>query len=287
MENKINTLRNGWLGDCLAILTGFLITTSMAPYNWWPMALVSLFALIYLLQGITAKRAFWRGWFVGLGLFGSGASWVYVSIHLYGGATVPLAIFLTVLFCAGIAFLLSFTSVLYVRFLRDLPAGTLLGFPAIWVLGEWLRSWLFSGFPWLLVGYSQTEGPLAAWAPVIGVFGIGLLLALTAASVYSLAVERRRTGLFSLMLCALLWLASLPLATMNWTQPAQKPLALALVQPNTPQEIKWQAQSLKKILTSLEQLTEPLWGTELIVWPEAAIPLLYHQATDFLNELAR
>ena len=112
-------------------------------------------------------------------MFGSGVSWVYVSIHVHGYASVPLAIVLTALFCAGLALLQALFAWCYVLLVRPLPGGMLMGFPALWVLFEWLRGWLFTGFPWLYLGYAHVGTWIAGWAPIIGVFGLSFICALT------------------------------------------------------------------------------------------------------------
>ena len=151
------------------------------PYNLWPAGIISCGLLAYLLCACDTRQALWRGWLYGLGMFGSGASWVYVSIHVHGYAPVPLALALTAAFCAGLALLHALSAWCYVRFARGLPGGMLLGFALVWVLFEWLRSWLLTGFPWLYLGYAHLDTPLAGWAPLLGVYGLSFICALTGA----------------------------------------------------------------------------------------------------------
>ena len=133
----------------LAPLAGVLVTLSLAPFGLWPAGILSCALFAYLLCTCNPGQAIWRGWLYGMGLFGSGVSWVYVSIHVHGYASVPLAIFLTVLFCAGLALLMALFAWCYVRFVRPLPGGMLVGFPVLWVISEWFRGWFLTGFPWL------------------------------------------------------------------------------------------------------------------------------------------
>ena len=117
-------------------------------------------------------------------MFGSGVSWFYVSIHVYGYASMPLAMALTAAFCAALALLHALFAWVYVRYLRALPGGMLIGFPVLWVLFEWLRSWLLTGFPWLLLGYAHVDTWIAGWAPILGVFGLSFICALTASCLF-------------------------------------------------------------------------------------------------------
>jgi apolipoprotein N-acyltransferase len=277
----------GLVGDLCATGCGALVTASLAPFSLWPLALASLLALIFLLESLNPAQAARRGWFYGLGLFGTGTSWVYVSIHVYGNASVSLALFLVTLFSAGLALFTLIIFWCYARFLQHRPYGKLLGFPGIWVLGEWFRSWFLTGFPWLLTGYSHTDGPLSGWAPIIGVYGIGLLLALTASSLYWLFRCRGKFRWLPIGLCLLTWISSPALKQIEWVQPVGRPINVSLVQANIPQELKWKADQLDRILATYQALTEKLWGTDLVVWPEAAIPQLYDRAGDLVERLEK
>jgi apolipoprotein N-acyltransferase len=228
-------------------------------------------ALLALLRRLRPGAAALRAWSFGVGMFGTGASWVYVSIHQYGSAPVPLAGVLTLLFCLGLALFPAFTFWAWARWLRERPGGVLFGFTAAWVLGEWWRGWFLTGFPWLYAGYSQLEAPLAGWAPLIGVLGIGLILAFTAAALY-LTLARSRGGPAALAASALLWTAGPLLERIDWTQPVGEPLSVAMVQGNIAQELKWEPGQLEAILDTYVAMSEPLWGTDLVVWPEAAVP---------------
>ncbi len=109
----------------LAPFAGVLVTLSLAPFDIWPAGIVSCVLYAYLLCTCSPRQALWRGWLFGLGLFGSGVSWVYVSIHVHGHAPVPLAALLTAAFCAGLALLHGLFGWCYVRYVRALPGGML------------------------------------------------------------------------------------------------------------------------------------------------------------------
>ncbi len=273
----------------LALFAGSLITLSLAPYNLWPAAILSCCLYMGLLRKCTVHLAAWRGWLYGIGLFGTGASWIYVSIHDHGNAGVLLAGFLTALFCAGLASMHALLAWIYARFLRDLMAGMLVGFPALWVLFEWVRSWLFTGFPWLYIGYATLDTWAEGWIPVIGVFGVSLLSAFSASCLY-LAYMRRHPQAYLVYgtMVASLWLIGWQLQEAKWVAPASAtPLSVGIVQANIPQAVKWQREYYEPTLALYESMTEPLLGKDIVLWPESAIPNYYQRAQSFLDPLGQ
>ncbi len=135
----------------LVLLAGALQVFAYAPFYLFPLAILSPALLFYFWQAASPLRAAWLGWCYGMGLFGAGASWVYVSIHEFGNMPAPLAASMVVLF---VAYLALFPALAGWVAARLFPAGSvrlLLAVPALWVISEWLRGWLLSGFPchWL------------------------------------------------------------------------------------------------------------------------------------------
>ncbi len=273
----------------MAPLGGILITLSLAPFKLWPLAIIGCAIYAYLLALCSPREAIWRGWLFGAGLFGSGASWVYVSIHVYGNAAVPLALFLTVVFCAGLALLHAFQAWVYARFIRPLPGGMLLGFAAVWVLGEWLRSWLLTGFPWLYLGYGHVDTWLAGWAPITGVFGLSFAVAFSASCLFLAWRSRQTATLVSYGgLLATLWGGGLMLRPIEWVAPAAElPLSVAIYQPNIPLEKKWDRRYYRAILDQYEQAVRPMFEHDLVLWPESAIPRVFDAASDFFDPIDR
>lgn len=277
-----------WLGPLSSLLAGALVTLSLAPYNLWPAGILAALALCAQLGRCSPRQALWRGWLFGLGFFGAGVSWVYVSIHVYGYASVPLAVFLTVLFCAGLALFQAGFAWCYVRWVRPLPAGLMLGFPALWVLFEWLRGWILTGFPWLYLGYAHIDTPLAGWAPVSGVFGLSFACAITASSL-CLAWRRRRASAWASAVIALslTWVGGALLKPVDWVAPAsESSLQVALYQPNIPQEKKWDRDYLPHILRQYGSAMAPLYGADIVVWPESAVPRYYQDMQRWFEPFA-
>lgn len=277
----------GSAGHLLAALAGGLITLSLAPFDLWPLGILCCALLAWLLEPLTAKQAALRGWFFGFGLFGSGISWVYVSIHTYGYTSVPLAIFITALFAAALAFFGALTGYLYHRFLLTSTLAKTLGFACLWVLSEWLRGWFLSGLPWLYLGYGHIDSPLAGWAPVGSVFLISFIVAYSGAVLAQSCIQQRFLKPQLAIVC-LLWITGFILQSVNWvTASPQAPIKVAMVQANISQSVKWDPQHYQTTLQTYQRLSQPLWKTNsLVIWPEAAIPGFYHYAKPFLDTIA-
>ncbi|MEO6696604.1 MAG: apolipoprotein N-acyltransferase, partial [Gammaproteobacteria bacterium] len=281
------TLTAGWRGDLLALLAGALLPFAFAPFHLFPLAVIAP-ALLYLTWLDTSpKRGFRRGWLFGLGMFGVGVSWVYVAIHVFGEAGILLAGFLTGLFVALLSLFPALLGYTLVRFFarHTLTVKLLLIFPAAWVLFEWLRGWVLSGFPWLNLGYSQISAPLAGLAPILGVYGVSWTVAVSAGLLLYTIGASNPYRWRALVLLVLLWGVSTLLTSIAWTQPHGKSLRVSLIQGNIPQEIKWQPEQRQRTLDLYADLTAQHWGDDLIIWPEAAITMFYHEVAD--NYLAR
>lgn len=273
----------------IAPFAGALVTLSLAPFSLWPASILSVALLCWLMADGDAATVALRGWLYGLGMFGSGVSWIYVSIHVHGNAGVALAIFLTGVFCAGLALLHAALGWCYARFVRGLPGGMLAGFPILWVFFEWLRSWLLTGFPWLYLGNAHIDTWLAGWAPVLGVFGLSLFVALSGSCLFLTLRNRRPAAVVTYGgIVATLWVGGAVLKPVQWTVAAsEQPLSVALYQPNIPQERKWDRRWYPRILAGYQSTVDALYGADIILWPESAIPNYYQRARGFIDPIAR
>ncbi len=281
--------RPGWPGQLLALLAGALMPLALAPFDLWPLALLSI-ALHYLgLRRLSARQALLRGWCYGFGSFAAGTSWVYVSIHDFGAASPPLAGFLTLAFVGGLGLLFALSSWVWVRWLRrdGAPLADALCFAALWLAQESFRSWFLTGFPWLYAGYSQLHGPLAPLAPLGGVWLISLVLALSAVLLVRLPglLRQPRALVAGLVLLLAPWLIALGLTGRAWTEPLGAPLSVAAVQGNVPQTLKWDPEQLRAQLLLYRDLTLQAPRSDLVVWPETAVPVMLDRAHGYLDEL--
>ncbi|MGY4823308.1 apolipoprotein N-acyltransferase [Stutzerimonas chloritidismutans] len=282
--------RPGWPGNLLALVAGTLTTLSLAPFDIWPVALLSV-ALLYLgLRETAAKQAAQRGWCYGFGLFASGVSWVYVSIHDFGAASPALAGLLTLGFVAGLALFFALLGWLWARLLRNRHSalGDALAFAALWPALDALRGWILTGFPWLYIGYSQLDGPLAGLAPLGGVWLLSFAVALSAtllAAIPRLLADKARLAAAVVLLLSP-WLAGLTLKDHAWTTSKGEPLTVAAVQGNVAQSMKWDPKKLEMQLLLYRDMTFGSRPADLIVWPETAVPILKEHAEGYLTMMA-
>jgi apolipoprotein N-acyltransferase len=280
--------RPGWLGNLVALIAGALTPLALAPFNLWPFELLSL-ALLYLgLQHLAPRAALWRGWYYGSGLFLAGTSWIYISIHSFGDAPLLLAGGLTVAFSLAVAFFFALPTWLWGKYLHtpQQPLLDALAFAALWFGQELFRSWFLTGFPWLYAGYSQTEAPLAGLAPIGGVWLLSFVLALSAALLVQLPRLRGKQRLCALLLLISPWLGALALKQHAWTVPAGPPLSVTAVQGNIAQDMKWDPAHINAQLALYRTLTLNAAPSDLVVWPETAVPILQRYAGDYLQALA-
>jgi apolipoprotein N-acyltransferase len=276
------------LGDGLALAAGALLPFAYAPYGWWWLAVLAPAVLFAAWDGLTPRRALWRGWLFGLGLFGVGTSWVHISINQFGGVVLPLAVAATALFVMGVALFPALLGWLANRLTPEAGAlRWLLALPGGWTLAEWVRGWFFTGFPWLNLGYSQLETPLAGFAPVAGVYGVSLAAAVSAgALVYAARSASLPKGLYTVAGLALLWGGGGLIGQVQWVQPAGAPVRVSLVQGNIAQDLKWLQENQQPTLELYRELTRMSRDSDLVVWPETAVPAFLHQVEGFLEELA-
>lgn len=223
------------------------------------------------------------GFAFGMGLFGAGVSWIYVSLHDFGGMPAAAAFFATATFCAFISLLPLGAGWALKRYF---PHAPLLAAPLLWAGQEWIRGWIFTGFPWLTVGYSQIPfSPLAGFAPVFGVYGVSFLTAIAAAVVagaFSGSLSRKQwiAGLLGL------WIAGAALKHVEWSHPVGTPVSFSLLQGNISQDLKWREDEVVHTLQNYRDMALSSHA-KLIVLPEMAFPVLLDEVPkSYLDQLA-
>jgi apolipoprotein N-acyltransferase len=245
-------------------------------------------AVLFLLwEGVTPRRAAWRGFLFTGATFLAGTYWLYHSVHLVGVAPLWIA---AILMLGLVAIMACYSAALGYAVTRwSAAAGNLRWLallPAGWVLAEWLRGWVLSGFPWLALGYSQLDTPLAGYAPMLGVYGVSLAVTVTAGGLLSLLLGTAGQRVLAATVIVLVWVAGLVLERIEWTEPRSKSVSVALVQGAVPQSMKWQPGQREQTLRLYRELTEPHLGAGIIVWPEAALPALEQELRPFLASLS-
>lgn len=271
----------------LSLLAGILAVGGFAPLGFWPLPAMSLAVLFALLARTSSVRAgFIIGLVWGLGFFIAGVSWVFVSLSVYGGMATWLAALATFLFCAVLALFPAAVGALQARWPISPTLRLLLLMPLAWGATEWVRGWLFTGFPWLVAGYSQAPAsPLAGYAPLVGVYGVSYLLALIAALLAWSVTTRGHMAqrAWAVVAIVALGVGGQGLRSLDWTTPDGAPTTVALLQGNIPQDMKWQAE---KTLSTLESYARMAAASpaQLIVLPETALPLFESNLPDSYRE---
>lgn len=271
-----------------AAAAGAAAVAAFAPLQWWLLAPLALALLFHLWLGTESpRRAALLGYAFGLGHFGAGVSWLYVSLHHFGAMPAPLAAIATAAYCAYLALFPALVGSLQARSGAGPAVRLLLLVPGLWMLAEWMRGWLLTGFPWLAVGYSQIDTPLAGFAPLAGVYGVSFALVLLAGLIVLLATGTTRARIGAVAGIALMLAAGGALRSVEWTAPSGDPLKVALVQGNIAQSMKFDPLRYDQTLDTYRRL---VLGTDaqLIVLPETAIPRFLNTIdARYLEELAR
>lgn len=276
----------------IAAVAGALTVAGFAPFSIYPLPFVALAVLFWLWSRQTTPRAGFRiGFAFGLAFFLCGVSWIYVSLHTFGAMPMPLAAFATFIFCAFLGLFPALAGYLFAK--STWPAGVklLLLAPLLWTLIEWTRGWIFTGFPWLALGYSQIpDSPLAGYAPVVGVYGITLIMAVISGLLALIAV--RATKKFDIfrqvpVYAVIALVASgFGLKQIDWTTPTGTSVTVSLLQGNVAQDMKWREDKLIATLNTYRDMTLAS-KSQLIVLPETALPLFLHQVPpEYLESLA-
>ncbi len=294
-----------------AFALGAATVTGFAPFYFYPLPIVTFAAFaILLMRAASMRQAAAIGFAFGVGLLVTGASWVYVSLHDYGGMPMPLAALCTLVFNALYALCPAVAAAIFYRLRAPAGLKLLLLFPALLALSDWARGWLFTGFPWLALGYSQAPAsPLAGYSAVLGVYGVSLLTAMSAAclalvyhrvtkvddgaasngdkAVAPPSAQAFKMAAVPLSLLAVIVLGGFVLGKIEWTRPfGDNPVSVTLVQGNIPQELKWRPDHVRNTLLTYLELTRAS-QSKLIVLPETAIPMFdVDVPRDYLEALA-
>ncbi len=260
----------------IAFVAGAVAVPGFAPFGIFPLPLIALAVLFWLWsQAERPAQSAWTGFAFGMGLLCVGISWIYVALHDYGYMHPILAAMATALFAAVNATLPALAGYAQAKFKASPNLRMLLVMPAIWVLAEWLRGLLFTGFPWLVLGYSQApDSPLAGYAPLLGVYGVSLVVAVSAGLLLVLwTVRWSKQGKLALAALLVLWASGALLRGIAWTQPQGEPVKVSLLQGNISQDIKFEQDALINTLETYRRLAQSS-DARLIVMPETAVPLL-------------
>ncbi|HEX9706576.1 MAG TPA: apolipoprotein N-acyltransferase [Steroidobacteraceae bacterium] len=272
--------------EWIAAAAGAATTLAFAPYGFFFLAVLGPAILFLLWEFASPRDAARTGFFFGAALFGAGTWWIYTAIHDFGQAPVWLAAFLLAGLLAIKGAYYALLGYVVTRIAPDSSAPRLLLLiPAAWTLLEWLRGWLFTGFPWLELGYAHSDSPLAALTTVGGIHLVTFANVVTAAFLVVLFRHAGRARLAAIAFAIVFWLAGYLLDGREWTRPAGEPIGIALLQGAIPQDEKWLVENRAKTLDTYRELNREALGARIIVWPESAVPVLAHEAEVYLESI--
>ena len=264
-----------------AFVAGAATVLSFAPFGLYPLGIVGPAVLFYLWLSASPRVAFFQGLCYGMGLFGLGVSWVYVSMHVYGHMPVALASLAVLIFVFILSLYVAIAGLLQSGFKGSLVVRVGVIIPALWTLIEWLRGWLWTGFPWLSLGYGQIDSGLSGLAQWAGIYGVSWVAATVAGLLAAAVVQSNRPRRFTLIgVIAALWLGAWAVGQWPWVQPLGKPLQVAVIQGNVSLKNKWEPAQRNAILSQYLQMSAAEADSELIVWPEAALPFYLDKLSD-------
>ena len=271
LKNKTN-----WL----SFLAGLSLVLAYAPFSLWYLAIIIPALWLRLMAGQDTRNSAKQGFIFGLGWFTAGISWVHVSIDQFGGLPLAVSLLLMLLLCSYLALYPALSCYLSARFTRKRQFSPWL-LPPFWLIAEYLRGVMLTGFPWLSLGYSQIDGPLSAFVPVIGETGITFVM--LCLSIALLQLSRKKQIKRHLALLGAVALAGFALHQQTWVTPTGKSVKIALVQANIKQELKWLPEHEWPSMLKFLDLTRINYDADIIIWPESAVPAIETTAQDFLE----
>ncbi|HEX7386777.1 MAG TPA: apolipoprotein N-acyltransferase [Castellaniella sp.] len=291
-----------WRRRVLILLAGAASALSFAPgpLPAWLLPFVQIVTLSFLvaqtLSAANPRQAALSGWLFATAQFAVGVYWLTISMHQYGGLALPLAIAALLIFSAAMALYAAAACALCAWLCAhtrqpEQPAPrqilNALIWASSWTLFEWLRGTLFTGFTWLNIGYAHAEGMLAAWAPVVGVYGVAWLAAFAAAAIALMARAKDsppydRSAASVVVLALASGLIGIAGAHVEWAAPEGATLMVRLVQPATPQSEKFDPQQFNRTVTEALHLADlpakdEAGHPDLIVLPETVMPIFQDQ----------
>jgi len=273
----------------IVAIAGAILVGAFAPFSYWWLTLICPALLYVSIINRSALDAFLLSIIFGLFFFGFGVPWTFNSIHEFGHAPIFLSAFLASLLVIVLTLFPAFSTYIFCKLRCNayISFTSALAFSSLWALFEWLRSWIFTGFPWLLLGHAHHSSPLQDVIPIFGTYGATWLALLVSCLVVVIALGKFRQKVLALISLALVALSLMAANQITWTQAEDEELSIALVQGNISQEMKWDRTNHPFIMSKYMQLSEDHLDADIIVWPETAIPTYYTLVKDsFIKELS-
>ncbi|CAG8998108.1 MAG: Apolipoprotein N-acyltransferase [Candidatus Celerinatantimonas neptuna] len=265
----------------LALFVGSLSSFAFAPYHLWPLLVIGFIILLWILA--KTDFPFRVGFCFALGFYAVGLRWVHVSIYKFGGLPISVSYIAVLLLAAYLALYPALSCWLAAKWPRKNLGFSLFWFPACWMISEWLRAHILTGFPWLMPGYSLTNTQLSDYASLFGVYGVSLILLWLSAALFELTRHPKRYKIPALSIIVIL-AGSFFLRHVQFTHPHQ-PLKIALIQGNEAIDTKWAPENRIPTLKRYWNLTQKQTDSDVIIWPESALPVIEYDAQGYLKML--
>jgi len=274
----------------LSLIAGACMTLAFAPFNQAWLVYLLLAVLFYLWSRSSPKRALLIGWLFGVGMQCTGVCWIFYSLYYHGGTPPFLAVLMIVLLASYLSIYTALAGFVVNRYCADNSVIRLmLLYPVAWALFEWLQGIVLTGFAWMQLGYSQIDTPLAGYAPVLGNHGVGFAVGVSAGLIVLLIVRSttwpRPVVPVAVVMVAAIWISGFALKQIGWTEPVGAQLRVSLVQGNVAQSEKWKRESFQPTLELYRDLSLQSLNTDLIIWPETAVPGYLHRLTAYIADL--
>ncbi len=264
---------------------GCLTTLAFAPFGWSLLVPLVLLPFLYVCLTNSPRDSGKHGFWFGFGLFLTGTYWIYISVVVFGKAPVWIAVVLMLGLVLIMSAYLWLTAWAISRLASGEPWRLLAVAPAVWVIVEWARGWLFTGFPWMALGYSQVDSAFAGWAPVLGVYGSSAMLVLSSAAILVALLLRGRQQIIAAAIILLPVIVGAGLKAVDWTDPTGDRLTATIVQGGISQDRKWLREEFQPTLDFYRGTTRQLADSDLVVWPEVAIPALDDRVEGYIEGL--
>jgi len=267
----------------ISFLFGAIGTLAFSPFDYWIIAFVSAFGLIWSATLSQRKTALWATFAWSIGYFAIGVNWIHVSMIQFGGVPVVIS-YLAVLL---LACYLSLYNLLFTWGVHKFKLKNPFVLASLFTGTEYLRGIVLTGFPWLQLGYSQVNSPFAHIAPIFGVEGVTFFIIVIATYLVQFILQENRK-IKQLATFALLIAVGFATHFANfWQIDAEKqPLTVSLVQGDIEQKMKWDPTHFDYSVQTYVDLIRPLLGkSEVIILPESAIPALEKQISPLLSSM--
>jgi len=272
----------------LAVVAGAALPLAFAPFGLFFVAPLSYAALLYVWTDAAPRRALGLSFAWGCASFGLGTYWTFIAVRIIGGAPVAIGVLLMVGLTVVLAGFVAAGGWAAARWFRTRGAvAWLVTLPALFVLAEWLRGWLFTGFGWLGAGYSQTDTWLMGYAPLGGILAISFAVLVTSGALLTFVLGTNRERAAAGAVLAAVWAGGLAANTHSFTAPKERELGVALAQGNIAQDTKYEPEQLRPMMELYGELTRQGAGADLIIWPEAAIPTYLEYIEDYVRAVRR